>query len=228
MTRNLAGAFKRDLSWLVVRCQPPARRRGTAAACTVMIFVLSLAACGNPKPITRSWTEDVLLEDGSTIVVKRSATFDETNSWSGDAYNAVERDATIAFTGALSNLTAWRAALMAIVMYRDSATSEWVIVAMTTSSRVWRARGSPCPEYWEFRLSGKGWHETPLSASSIGREANLLHRYQDPLPHSHITVADRETLESDPYIVKSFRKILDAEESKCSKRPSTPESSPSR
>lgn len=161
-----------------------------------MLFGLILVGCDlHPKPITREWTEDALLEDGSTIVVKRTVSFNETNSWSGDAYNAVETDATISFTGELSKLPPWRAPLMALVLYQDKETKEWVVVAISSSCDVWNRRGRPRPPYWEFRLDAKGWRETSLSQASIGRSGNLLHRYQSDLKTKHITVEGRKERE---------------------------------
>jgi hypothetical protein len=149
----------------------------------------------------------VLLADGSTIVVKLSVTFSETNSWSGDAYNAVEADAVIAFTGALATLPSWRKPLMALVLYRDGGTQEWVVVATTTSCEKWNWWGEPRPMYWEFRLEAGGWREVPLSKASIGRPVNLLHRYQQRLGARHVTVAMRRERESEPAILSRFKAI---------------------
>lgn len=178
---------------------------------------LYLAAFLLSGPITRKWTEDVLLDDGSIIQVERTVKFNETNSVSGDAYNAVETDATISFTGEFSKLPPWRAPLMALVMYRDKETKEWVIVATTTSCYVWNMRNEPEPMYWEFRLNSGGWMETPLSDVSIGRPANLLHRYQSTLKTKHITIADRRRIEDDPEMGKEFRTILADDKVNCEK-----------
>jgi hypothetical protein len=174
-----------------------------------------LLACAPPKPpgpIERAWTEDVLLDDGSTIVVKRTVSFKESNSWSGDAYNAVEVDATLSFTGELGRLPVWRAPLMALLLYRD-ATDEWVLVATTTSCDVWNDRGAPrlmyLPDkpqtiYWEYRLRATGWQEVPLSRTSVGKGVNLLHRYQDDLGTTYVSVAFRKQREPDSGPVKDF------------------------
>lgn len=168
----------------------------TLRAWMLTLFGLLLCGCDlRQSPTTREWTEDVLLEDGTTIVVKRTVSFKETNSWSGDAYNAVETDATISFTGELASLQPWRAPLMALVMYRDKEAMEWVVVAISSSCEVWNRRGRPRPPYWEFRLDAGGWRETPLSQSSIGRSGNLLHRYQADLKTTHITVEGRKERE---------------------------------
>jgi hypothetical protein len=154
----------------------------------------------------QDWTEDVLLDDGTIIQVKRSITFEETRSWSGDAYNAVETDAKIVFTDKLSALPTWRVPLMALVLYRDSLTNQWVIVATTTDCDVWRNRRKPMPPYWEFRLYGDGWHEAALSTSSIGRSTNLLFKNRR-LSKEHISVEDRKAMQSSDEIVRMYREI---------------------
>lgn len=156
-------------------------------------IVFALSGCGR---VTRAWTEDVLLDDGSTIRVERTVNFTESNSLSGDSYNATETDATIAFTGDYANLPVWRQPLMALLLYRDQTTDEWVVVATTTTCRVWQLRGQPDPIYWEFRLRGQEWQEIRLSEASFGRPSNLLHAYHAELNTRHITAVERRRLES--------------------------------
>jgi hypothetical protein len=136
----------------------------------------------------RRWSEEVVLSDGSLIVVKRAVEVSESNSFAGDAYNAVEQDATLKFTGELGDLPVWNAALMAQVLYRDEETEEWVIVANSTSCEVYYERGEPRflflegrpqTNYFEFRLRKNGWAQVPISRASIGRPTNLLMAYND-------------------------------------------------
>ena len=158
----------------------------------------------------------LLLDDGSTVVVERSVAFNETNSLAGDTYNAVETEATLAFTGRPCGLPVWSAPLMAMLLYRDQTRGgQWVIVATTTSCEVWNMRGEPPSMYWEYRLGPQGWQEVMLSPTSIGRKANLLHRYQKKLGTRHITVADRQERESDTRIAKTYKEILAAPEFPC-------------
>lgn len=186
-----------------------------------LLGILGLVACGGPT--TRHWTEDVLLDDGSTIVVERSVTFNETNSLAGDTYNAVETEATLAFTGDLAGLPVWSAPLMALLLYRDETRAgQWVIVATTTSCYVWNLRGEPPSLYWEYRLGPQGWQEVMLSPTSIGRKANLLHRYQKKLGTRHITVADRQARESDTRIARRFVVIHGTQQVNCQHASSGP------
>jgi hypothetical protein len=187
----------------------------------IFLFSFPLFGSGCHRgPELREWDEEVLLEDGRTIEVHRTVTFNETNSLSGDSYNAVETGATVSFKGSLATLPAWSEPLMALVMYQDATTEEWVIVATTTSCQVWRQRGEPRPQpYWEFRLGERGWREVPLSAASIGRAANLLHRYQKSVP-KRMTADDRKSLESDPMMGRSYKMIVnDARDFGCNPGP---------
>jgi hypothetical protein len=179
------------------------------------IAALLNTACSTGGPIERHWTEDVSLDDGSTIVVRRTVEFNESNSLSGDAYNAVETNATITFTGSLASLPTWSAPLMALLLYRNADTSEWTIVATSTSCEVWNLRGEPPTLYWEYRLDAKAWRETSLSAASIGRATNLLHRYQEKLGTNHITVAARRQRESDSRIGKEFQQVVGTRKAHC-------------
>lgn len=146
----------------------------------------------------RSWSEDVELDDGSVITIQRYVKFEESNSWSGDAYNATETRATLAFTGKLASLPTWEVALMPLVLYRDTATSEWVLVAKTSSCDVWDARGQPFPPYWEYRLDGNVWRERPLSSNSKGRATNLFINYTAEKVNRHIDIQLKKRLMGSP------------------------------
>lgn len=179
----------------------------------VLLGSFLLPACGGPTE--RRWTENVQMDDGAVILVERMVAFREWSSMSGDVYNSVETDASLAFTGELSDLPQWRAPLMALLLYRDPGTRQWVIVATTTSCEVWNTRGEPPTMYWEYRLGPQGWREVPLSASSVGRKANLLYLYQQDIGTRHITVADRIARQSDPKIARQYREILATREHPC-------------
>lgn len=176
------------------------------------LIALLPGACAKQKPqlrgiVDRAWTEDVHLDDGSTVLVRRTARLNITNSWVGDAYNAVELDATLAFTGELANLPVWRAPRIAMVLYRDRDTADWTLVTTTTSCEIWRRDGRPKPPYWEYRLKSTGWEQVPLSSASIGRPANLLHIYDKELPGNHITEVERQQLQGDPRISRSYKEV---------------------
>ena len=190
----------------------PLAKRGLVLITALGVF--GLVGCGGPTE--RRWTEEVLLDDGRTVVVERSVAFNETSAWGGDAYNAVETEATLAFTGDLAGLPVWSAPLMALLLYRDQTRGgQWVIVATTTSCHVWNLRGEPPSLYWEYRLGPQGWQEVMLSPTSIGRKTNLLFSYQQKLGTRHITAADRAARESDTRIARRFVDIQGTQQVNC-------------
>ncbi len=154
----------------------------------IVAVAAGLTGCNPFGASKKEWTEDVTLDDGFTLVVKRMVKFKESNSWSGDAYNSTEQASTMNFTGTLASLPPWDVPLEPMVLYRDATKNgQWVIVATTTTCDVWNRRGEPRPPYWEFRLGARGWQEVPLSQSSYDRPTNLYLNYTrlDELYDSH-------------------------------------------
>jgi hypothetical protein len=178
-------------------------RRSAALQSAWVVVALVLTACGTKS---RHWTEDVLLDDGSTIQVERSIAYTHTSSWSGDASFTDDKEATIRFTGSLSEVPPWSAALRPLLLYRDVMGGEWVIVTTSASCEVWATRGKPNPPYWEFRLRSNVWEETDLSQSSIGRVPNLLFEFRKT-DADHITVHDRIALQSDARMHPTYKRI---------------------
>jgi hypothetical protein len=166
-----------------------------------------LPACGDREA---RWTEDVKLDDGRVIQIERHVVFDQTNALGGGAYNAIESKATLSFLGDLSSLPTWDVPLIALVLYQDTDTDEWVIVAKSSSCRIWDKRGRPRPPYWEFRLSSEGWREVPLSCESVGRRTNLFFRYDSDKVPAHVTVEERMRQQSDRDTGSLYRRIAPA------------------
>jgi hypothetical protein len=171
------------------------------------LVLLVVAACGFIGE-TRSWTEDVQLDDGSVIKIERYVRFATSNSWAGDVPRAEERRATLRFTGALSDLPEWDVPLTPMVLYQDASTKEWVIVARTNRCERWIAWGKPFPPYWEYHLAGKQWRQRPLSDASKGRLANLLIQYRrEDLPR-HISVAYKQPELTNRALVEDYRRVV--------------------
>jgi hypothetical protein len=178
-------------------------------AAVLLLIAGGLTACGlasPPKPKQYSWTEEVKL-DARVIRVRRVVEVKETNSWSGDAYNAVETFSRIEFTGDLASLPPWNQALRPILIYQDPATSEWVVVASTSSCEVWRSAGKPKPPYWEDRLKGHVWVPVSLSEASHGRPANLAQKFKRMAEAGYLTAEERAKLDFAPNRFRTFRKV---------------------
>jgi hypothetical protein len=180
------------------------------------LLLLGVGACGwLTGSHQRSWSEDVQLDDGSVITIDRFVSFDSSDALGGGAYSATETKATLAFKGNLANLPTWDVPLMPLVLYRDSATNEWVIVANSTRCEVWDARGQPNPPYWEYRLNPAGWREHSLSASSLNRNSNLFIRYSKKVERKHLTVEDKRKADADLTVDDKYRRVVPWEESYC-------------
>lgn len=171
------------------------------------VLLLAVASCGFFAK-TRSWTEDVQLDDGSVIVIERYVKFETSNSWAGDAPGALDRRATLRFTEALSDLPTWDVALTPMVLYRAASTGEWVIVATTDNCDVWFARGKPFPPYWEYHVDARQWRQRPLSAASEDRPANLFIDYRlENLPR-HVSVAYKQPSLTDRNVMEQYRRVV--------------------
>jgi hypothetical protein len=155
----------------------------------------------------RDWSEDVALDDGRTVLIERHVEFDSSNSLAGDAYSSRETKSRITFQGELASLPPWDVPLIPQVLYQDAATSEWVVVATTTNCDTWRARHEPQPMYWEFRLRGSAWVESPVSESSFGRSTNLFTGYEPRLSTSHVTIATTKRYIAHPALYQSLKSI---------------------
>jgi hypothetical protein len=155
-----------------------------------ILALIATAGCES-DPASRTWSEDVLLDDGSTVVVERHVEYEATNSFARDAPNLSTFQSTLALRGSGGAGNVWVGLLDPILLYRDPVTREWVLVAATLDCAAWRSSGRPLPPYWEYRLRASRWVAQPLSAESIGRESNLFVLYEQPLSLNHLTVQQK-------------------------------------
>ena len=143
----------------------------------------------------REWSEEVAVER-RVVTVERRVEFAKNRSLAGDYYADTTRRSTLVIRDGSVALPAWTDVLLPLVLYQDTGTIEWVLVASTTDCQTYRQRGRPKPTYWEFRLRGPTWVEAPLSSTSLERKTNLLYLYDDPLPTRHFTVASKARFQS--------------------------------
>jgi hypothetical protein len=191
------------------------RKLGLLSAISILVAI-TVAGCSGSSREERSWTEEVQLEDGSTVGIERYVAFDATNAMGGGAYNAVEAKATLKFTGELASLPAWDFPRAALVLYRSSDTGNWVVISNTSSCQVWQREGKPRPPYWQSELIDGKWKHVELSPESIGKKTNLFYSYwEDDFPE-HVTPSITNSRQSDPTIAQMYRYVLaDPQEFNC-------------
>jgi len=192
--------------------------KGIGRLVPLAILALSAACERLTGHAVRDWSQDVALDDGRTIVIDRHVEFDSSNSMAGDAYSVRETRSTISFRGDLATLPKWDFDLRPLVLYQDSVTSEWVVVATTTNCDTWRAWYEPPLAYWEFRLSGPAWSERyPLFEASFGRLTNLFTGYESGVPSKHVTTALTRQYTDHAGIDRDYRSIRQDAGTNCSK-----------
>jgi len=135
------------------------------------LCAIALIGCSAANREERSWTEDVLLEDGTAVRIERHVTFNESDALGGGAYSAVESKSTLKFTGQLAALPAWDFPRIALVLYRSKENGSWRIIATTSSCEIWKHDGAPRPPYWEYELIDTRWE---LSLCIQSRSASHL------------------------------------------------------
>jgi hypothetical protein len=122
---------------------------------------------------------------------------------------------SLLITGELAELAAWKSTLVPILLYRDSATNEWVIVASTYSCDDWDRYGKPEPPYWEYRLRGGQWIRSKLSEASIGQKTNLSFDCETKLPAASISLPMKTEIRKTNSFANFYLTILADARSKC-------------
>lgn len=185
-------SFARLLNWV-----------GARSFATAFVAVVIVCGCSTRH---YEWTEDVDLGDGRTIEIEREVKFKFSLPGGGGTATQEETYAAIRFKGSLSQLPPWREALVALELYQDTKNREWTVVAATASCEAWERGGKPKPPYWEFRLRDGAWRRVALSTTSIGRKTNLFFEYFD-MTLDHVTIAEKDRIQSDPRIARGYREI---------------------
>ncbi|MDY0745769.1 hypothetical protein SNE35_14715 [Paucibacter sp. R3-3] len=139
----------------------------------VAIFLsLVLAACGDK---TYAWREQVLLQDGTRVLVDRTARFSE-NWVAGGGGGSVNKGMTLRVVQGptLTLPPVWDDRFVPIVLELDASTGEWVIVATFFHCDSWYELGRPPLPYAEYRYRDGRWTRQALLKHWVGHSANVL------------------------------------------------------
>jgi hypothetical protein len=127
-----------------------ARVRSRAFVCLGAIAIAGLTACQPNDPMADfRWNESVQLASGEVI-------------------------AMIELQPPSPDFVPWVAPLTPMLLERDAATREWIVVAGADHLSAWEFGGRPCPHVWFFRLRDGAWRLEVLAKELIGRAPNLL------------------------------------------------------
>lgn len=188
------------------------------ALLSMLVTILLAPMAGCAGEIERRWSEDVVLPDGSVVAIDRYVKFKESNAPGGDAYSSTDLRSTLALKGEQSAIATWEGPLVPLVLYRNQAAGEWVIVATTSNCDTWFERGSPVPPYWEFRLKSGKWEPSKLSELSLGLKTNLFFDYEPASPPKQISQATKLQIIQKNEFAKKYLSIDAAVKAKCMQR----------
>lgn len=158
------------------------------------------------------WTEDVPLNDGQTIVVKRTARL-SANHIAGGGGGSFNKGMTLEIVPPLlpdgtPMPTAWSDVYVPLLLDRDPTTQEWFIVATFFHCDSWKNLGEPALPYTEYRFRQGKWQRQELSPEIIGRSANLYIADRIP-PKMHLTESDKlSETKARPGMSREFKEIV--------------------
>lgn len=162
------------------------------------------------------WREEVQLQSGEVIVIKRTAKFSE-NWIAGGGGGSFNRGMTIEFDSPNKpdNPTMWSGLYVPILLNRNPDTNEWIIVATFIHCDSWYDIGRPKIPYTQYQYRGGQWVQQAMDSKWIGREGNvtamdLSDRKAINASKPIFTLADKEKrLRDRPGISPKYKKIID-------------------
>lgn len=139
------------------------------------VFVAAAALWLIFRDPSMNWREEVQLQSGEIIVIKRTAKFSE-NWIAGGGGGSINRGMTVEFDSPDKpyNPTIWSGPYVPIILDQDPDTGEWTIVATFYHCDSWYDIGRPKLPYTQYQYRGGQWVQQAMDAKWIGREGNAI------------------------------------------------------
>lgn len=169
-----------------------------------MVILLALSACSRGKG---GWTEQVLLDGGEIVIVQKTEEY-EKRMPIGDAAQSFTLRGELKILDQTPDAPPWIDARNPILLLRDPATKEFVLVASTVDSRVWSRHGRPLNPYWMFRLRNSEWKEEPMADFVFGHATNLVVTYgRAEQKGSLVTLEDKRQWNEKANVIRRYRRV---------------------
>lgn len=180
--------------------------RSPIAVAALAATTALLGAC-DARPI--EWQEEVRLQSGETIVVKRSARL-RANAIAGGGGGSVNEGMTVQIVQPLKpdNPSVWNARFVPLVFDRDPASKEWFMVATFFHCDSWVELGRPKLPYTEYRFKNGQWAQQTLSPQSLGLVANMF-TGMGPKGMKDWTADEKASRLNDPTISPEYKRVTD-------------------
>jgi hypothetical protein len=173
-----------------------------------MVAILTLgtlSACGQ---VDLKWSEEVQLEDGPVIVVKRAAQ-GEIRREIGGPGGWKPTEITIDFSSINMGKRPpnWKAAYVPVLLDYQTPDEKWSVVATFAYCDGWYDLGRPALPYIEYQsIRGGNWQIIPLEQRLIGRATNLLSGMRSGGEPPYISLQDKKS--RDRKAADKYRQIL--------------------
>jgi hypothetical protein len=183
-----------------------------AGATTALLCALLLSGCGKSQI---EWKEEVKLQSGEVIVVKRTAKSKDFGEIGGPG-GWENEGMTVQIIQPLQpdNPPIWDAKYVPLLFDRDPVTREWFMVGTFISCTSWYDLGRPKLPYTEYRLKNDKWLQQALSPDLIGRQGNMLTHIRSGGEPDH-TIASKEAINARPTAAPEYRKIVERWSTSC-------------
>lgn len=158
----------------VAKLECAASHGGVLRATSVLVAcVFLLASCGETS---KTWTEEVYLENGDIIIAERAGHGKSLRQLGGpSSWFPREMSISIRPRGPTPIPPEWRGPFDPVLLDYQPASNAWSIVTTFRTCEAWYAEGRPIPPYIQYRsVGGAPWQQVALESEFIGRETNMV------------------------------------------------------
>lgn len=178
---------------------------------TVLFAGLLLTGCGK---VDIFWSEDVSLQDGTMLVVKRSAQGKKLGEIGGSGgWETTRMTLEIESPILATNPPNWSERWVPMLLDYDAQAKEWFVVATFYTCDDWYDLGRPKLPYIAYRTNGGRWEQVPLSPDLYGRKANLLTGPRSGGEPKRVTI--QEKTQRDEHAGEKFKRVLSSWHTAC-------------
>lgn len=178
---------------------------------SVLLVALLLTGCGK---VDISWTEDVALQDGTLLVVKRGAQGKKLGEIGGSGgWETTQMTLEIESPKVATNPPIWSERWVPMLLDYDAPAKEWFVVATFYTCTDWYDLGRPKLPYIAYRTNGGHWEQVPLNPELFGRKANLLTGPRSGGEPKRVTIEDK-TLR-DEHASKEYKQVVSSWHTAC-------------
>ena len=143
----------------------------------LLLSAALLSGCGESVPTETVWREEVQLEDGTKIWVRRTVVGEAYTELGGiSAYEVSNRTVEVINAPGLGKPPVWSAKWRTLVLDRDK-DGVWYIVVTPQDAEGW-TKLEPKLLYAQFKAIDGQWRQVEIDPSLHARDANLEPRFR--------------------------------------------------